>query len=677
MGDYYATEQTPLNLHGTGISVADIDGDSLTVTVTVTGAGASQLSATVGTTGVVMSGAGSNTLILTGTATQLNNLFAGNNGSTLTYYLPGDTPVATRLLTISASDGSLSGADTAIIHIAAVNDGPVNNAPVTVITDEDTALVFSAGNGNQIRVNDLDAGSSDLEVTLSVTNGTLTLAGITGLVFSTGDGTADSSLVFRGTQANINAAIATLTFNPTANYHGTAVLTITTSDLGNSGTGGTLTDSDNINITVTAINDAPTVANPIPNQTVAEGSAFNFQFSASAFADVDVDVLTFTAQLADGSVLPTWLSFDSATRTFSGTPTNGDVEILSINVTADDNNNTVTDNFTLTVTDTNDAPTVANPIADQTASEDSAFNFTFAANTFADIDAGNVLIYSAQLANGSALPAWLSFNAATRTFSGTPLESDAGNIVIVVNENDGNGGSVSDNFVLSIQPTNDAPETVGLSAVNNIEDAAGDTVDLFAAFTDDRDAPHQLHYSVVSNSNPTLVAGAVIDPVTGHLQLSYAANQFGTSDFIIRAQDSQGANVETSLRINIAPVNDTPTSTGIADVKTQAGSSAQQTNLHSVFSDVEDAEKLLYSLVGHSNPAVATVQINPATGMMNLIFAAVTGGESVITLRATDTDGTWIETCRRRKRRLAKLRCLQAVPMTAARLRPCQPIRLG
>ncbi|NTV75870.1 MAG: hypothetical protein HGA66_16905, partial [Holophaga sp.] len=35
------------------------------------------------------------------------------------------------------------------------------------------------------------------------------------------------------------------------------------------------------------------------------------------------DTLTYTATQADGSALPTWLTFTAATRTFSGTPLNG------------------------------------------------------------------------------------------------------------------------------------------------------------------------------------------------------------------------------------------------------------------------------------------------------------------------------------------------------------------
>ena len=51
----------------------------------------------------------------------------------------------------------------------------------------------------------------------------------------------------------------------------------------------------------------------------------------------------------------------------------------------------------------NDAPTIANAIADQSATEDSAFTYTVPFNAFADVDVGDTLTYSATLLNGNAL----------------------------------------------------------------------------------------------------------------------------------------------------------------------------------------------------------------------------------------------------------------------------------
>ncbi|WP_152625203.1 putative Ig domain-containing protein, partial [Cellvibrio sp. OA-2007] len=80
-----------------------------------------------------------------------------------------------------------------------------------------------------------------------------------------------------------------------------------------------------------------------------------------------------------------------------------------------------------------------------------------ASNTFSDVDVGDTLTYSAQLAGGGALPAWLSFDAVTRTFSGTPANADVGTVSIDVIASDGNGGTVTDTFVITVANTNDAP----------------------------------------------------------------------------------------------------------------------------------------------------------------------------------------------------------------------------
>ena len=98
----------------------------------------------------------------------------------------------------------------------------------------------------------------------------------------------------------------------------------------------------------------------------------------------------------------------AGTRTFSGTPANGDVGSITIRVTADDGNTgTIFDDFVLTVDNLNDDPTVANPIANQSATEDSPFSFQFAANTFDDVDVGDTLSYTATLDDSSPLPTWL------------------------------------------------------------------------------------------------------------------------------------------------------------------------------------------------------------------------------------------------------------------------------
>jgi hypothetical protein len=236
------------------------------------------------------------------------------------------------------------------------------------------------------------------------------------------------------------------------------------------------------------INDDPTVDNAIPDQTATENSLFIFTFAANTFGDVDAgDTLSYTAQLVGGGALPSWLVFVPGARTFGGFPLNGDVGTLSIEVIADDGNGgtPAVDSFDLVVGNSNDDPTVDNAIVDQSATEDSLFSYTFAANTFGDVDVGDSLTYSAQLAGGGTLPSWLSFNPLTRTFEGTPLNADVGTLTIEVIVDDGNGGIPAvDSFDLVVGNSNDDPmgsvlilgaplagETLSLD--NSITDADG------------------------------------------------------------------------------------------------------------------------------------------------------------------------------------------------------------
>ena len=183
-----------------------------------------------------------------------------NAGNTFTY-----TPAAsfsgtdTFTYTIQDADGD-SATGTVTVTVANVaNDAPVNRVPGAQISAEDVALVFSTGNGNAISVSDPDAGASPLQVTLTANQGTLTLAGTAGLTFIVGGGTGDATMTFSGTQAAINAALDGMSLLPPLNYTGPASVTITTDDMGATGGGGPLSDTDTVDVTVNVVNDAPTL----------------------------------------------------------------------------------------------------------------------------------------------------------------------------------------------------------------------------------------------------------------------------------------------------------------------------------------------------------------------------------------------------------------------------------
>jgi Ca2+-binding RTX toxin-like protein len=89
-----------------------------------------------------------------------------------------------------------------------------------------------------------------------------------------------------------------------------------------------------------AANQAPALQGRVDDQIVAQGHAFSLDLPVDLFTDADGDVLTYSATLADGGALPTWLSFDAATGHFGGTPGAADAgrpaSVLDIVVTATD-----------------------------------------------------------------------------------------------------------------------------------------------------------------------------------------------------------------------------------------------------------------------------------------------------------------------------------------------------
>lgn len=203
-----------------------------------------------------------------------------------------------------------------------------------------------------------------------------------------------------------------------------------------------------------ANNKAPSLGTSIANQISKVGMAYSFTVPAATIVDTDVgDSVTYALKMQNGSSLPTWLTFNSATRVISGTPTVSSLGTLSLVLTGTDNYGlSVGQSFTLTVNPANSAPVVSVPLADQTATQSVAFSYTVPSTSFTDPDAGDTLTYVATLADGSALPSWLSFNSSTRTFSGTPI--NVGTLSIKVTAKDAGNLTVSDIFDVAINVAN-------------------------------------------------------------------------------------------------------------------------------------------------------------------------------------------------------------------------------
>jgi RHS repeat-associated protein len=164
-------------------------------------------------------------------------------------------------------------------------------------------------------------------------------------------------------------------------------------------TDGTNTLNNNLfGISINPVNDVPIVLNAIASQSTTEGQTFSYNFPQNTFVDNDLnEVLTYTATLANGNSLPTWLSFNAATRTFNGIPTADSSGTLTLVVTATDTAQTsVSNSFNLTILEeqsSDNPPTVVIPIADITVNEDAENTTINLSNVFSDVD-GDVIVKS-------------------------------------------------------------------------------------------------------------------------------------------------------------------------------------------------------------------------------------------------------------------------------------------
>ncbi|RLD83852.1 MAG: hypothetical protein DRJ10_02675, partial [Bacteroidetes bacterium] len=197
-------------------------------------------------------------------------------------------------------------------------------------------------------------------------------------------------------------------------------------------------------------NNTPTVENPFDKQYAEEEAYFSWGFAENVFIDTDLgDTLNYTVKLADGQNLPPWLTCDNANRTFSGTPKNEDIGIITLRLTATDMiGASVSYDFELEVQRRNHAPEVVNIIDDQETTVGVDYSYAISWNVFTDIDEGDKLTLSANLKDGSPLPGWLSFENTTGTFSG--IATLVAVYEIVLSATDEFGVSVSTDFKLTV-----------------------------------------------------------------------------------------------------------------------------------------------------------------------------------------------------------------------------------
>lgn len=601
----------------------------------------------------------------------------------------------TELLVISVNDGNALGLTnrTVTLNVGAVNDGPTLTAStntLNILEDPTTSPTFS------FNVSDVDSGPSPVSVVLRASNGGITVTDPGTLTFDTAGANGSSVVIFTGLLGDVQAALASVAYQPSPNYFGPDRIVVSVNDQGATGAPGPTPSTvfSTINVNVTSVNDAPTftvtgnsvinVNEDVPQQVVS------FASNISTGAPNEVQNLSFSiapSSPTDASLLPNLFTATPAINPTSGNLTftpranaNGTITLSAFLVdnggVANGGQNTSTPfQFVIEVNQVNDAPAFnrgtvptvtedAGPITiNNWATNISVGPTTAAANestqtpTFV-FDTNNPSLFAVgpQVVN-------LSGNTGALTFTPAPDANGIATVTVRLRDDGGTdrGGidtSAPQTFTINVLSKNDAPTfNPLLTDVVVLEDDPQQSVQIADTIVVGpfNELTQTATFTLASNSNPSLflAAGGGLAPQInpqGFLTFKTAANAFGSAVLVARLVDNGGtanggSNQSTpfTFTINATPVNDAPTFTlGRTSLAVNEDAAAQTiTNFATNISPGPgETGQTVAFVLDNNNPTLFATgpEIDP-TGRLTYTPAANAFGTAIVTASLVDNGG--------------------------------------
>ncbi len=531
------------------------------------------------------------------------------------------TPAANRngtaTITLTVSDGTTSTTASFVLTVVAVNDAPTLTTPTnrTINEDANTGAIT-------VTVGDVDSDINSLTFSAASSNSTLVPLG--GIVVG-GSGASRS-----------------VTLTPAANQNGTAVITLSVSD-------GALTSTTTFNLTVNAVNDAPTIA-------AMADLAVNEDTATSALAVTIDDVETAAASLLLSGTSSNQTLLPNANIVFGGSGNNRTVTLTpaanqfgtaTVTLTVSDGALTATRTFVLTVNSVNDAPTVT-AVAAQATNEDTPL--TGLAFTVGDVEtAAGSLVVSAASSNQTLVPdanLVVAGAGAAKTLAITPAANQNGTATITLSVSDG-ALTTTSSFVLTVNAVNDAPTISTVAALATNEDTATAALDFTVA---DIDTALASVTTTGASSNTTLVPNAnIVIAGTGAnrtVTVTPAANQSGSATITLTANDG-ALTASSTFVLTVNAVNDAPIVSTVAAqaVNEDNATGALAFTVADIDTDVATVATTGASsnttLVPNANIVIAgtganrTVTVTPAANQSGSATITLTANDGALTAAST------------------------------------------
>ncbi len=543
---------------------------------------------------------------------------------TLTY-TPADNAYGTATLSIKVQDNGGGDTDTSAeqsftISVTAANDKPTITGLAAVETPEDTPYVYS------FTLVDVEDGPDDLTIAYASDNTALL---------------EKSKMTLAGSGAE-----RTLTLEPEENRSGTVNLTLSVADSQKGTTTKTIT------LTVTPVNDAPTISAVVDRSTDEDVSTGAIGFTIGDI-DSDVSACTVTAVSGNSTLVPNDSTHivtggSGANRTVTILPAQDEYGTAEITLTVSDGSLTADTTFTLTVNAANDKPTIStvDPVTIDEDTNTGAIAFTVADvdNVIADLTVSAAANNTAMIPRSSIVLSAIEPDGSCAVTI-TPVANYNGTATITLTVKDTSGALSTSSFLLTVDPVNDPPTMTAISSQSTNEDVTK-SINVYIGDIDTSTSLLMLTATASTNTDllPLDSEHIVITGSTGTrtVKMVPVADQNGYTDVTLQVSDG-GTQVATrTFRLTVNAVNDTPSFTAGEDVTVLEDCGAQTVSgwATNISTGAANEEEALTFAVTADIPAMFSVQpAIDAAGNLTFTPADNANGVGVITVSLSDAGG--------------------------------------